>query len=150
MPCPSSLHAPATGGRIAIAVRDPQIGRMIALALRLDGYQPHVFAKGVSVFDEMRCKPAVAAVVDMHLRPVDGLTICWQLCAATAMPVILLLMRDEVAERLQAQQAGARALLLLPFTIDELLACVQAVAPPAKPVDCPPPIAVPDHDATTG
>jgi DNA-binding response OmpR family regulator len=118
---------PVPAGRIAIAVQYPQIGHLLAMALRLNHYDPHLLPAGEPVLEALLREPYAAAIVDVHLRPVDGLTVCHRVRAATSMPVILLLMRDEVPERLRAREVGASALLFLPFLIDELLACVQGV-----------------------
>jgi DNA-binding response OmpR family regulator len=121
----STSSVPALTSRIAIATQEDQIGRLIALALRLSGYTPHLLSEQESALDTLLHEPYAAAIVDVQLAPVDGYTICQKVRAVTSTPIILLLMRDDTPRRIRAQQAGASALLFLPFEIDELLTCVR-------------------------
>lgn len=122
----STPSVPALTSRIAIATQEDQIGRLIALTLRLAGYTPHLLSEQESALDTLLRKPYGAAIVDVQLAPVDGYTICQKVRAVTTTPIILMLMPDDTPRRVQAQQAGASALLYLPFEIDELLTCVRS------------------------
>lgn len=123
-----SSSTPAARGptaRIAIASQEEQIGRLIALTLRLEGYVPHLLLGTEPALDTLLREPYAAAIVDTQLAPVDGYTICRRVRAATHTPVILMLMRDDAPGRIRAQREGASGLLSLPFTVNELLACVR-------------------------
>jgi DNA-binding response OmpR family regulator len=112
---------------IAIAVQDDPIGRLLALSLRLEGYQPHVLPRDGSALATLLREPYAAAIVDVHLTPVDGLTLYQRVRASVSTPIILMLMRDDVPEHIQAQRLGASPLLFLPFALEDLYACVRAV-----------------------
>ena len=61
---------------IVVATYDQAIGRMIVMALRLEGYAPHLYANGQEALEAILHKPCRAAVLDARLGKVDGLTIC--------------------------------------------------------------------------
>jgi DNA-binding response OmpR family regulator len=131
----TSIPPPLAAGRIGIAVQVPAIERLLAMALRLEGFAPRVFADGEHALTELLQEQYAATIVDVHLYPVDVFLVCQHVRAATATPVILMLMRDEVPERIRAAQVGASALLFLPFEIPDLLTCVQSVLRPPETAD---------------
>ena len=112
---------------IAIAVQEDQISRLLALALRLENYQPHILTRDVSVLDTLLREPYAVAIVDAHLTPMDGVTIYERVRDRVSTPVILMMMRDDVRERTRAEQVGAGPILFMPFTMKELFSCVEAV-----------------------
>ena len=63
-----------------------------------------------------------AAVLDIMMPKVDGLTVLRTLRArGSALPVLLLTARDAVADRVDGLDAGADDYLIKPFAMDELL-----------------------------
>lgn len=115
---------------IVVATRDPAIGRVIVMALRLEGYAPHLFDDGEQAWAATLGEPCVAAVLDARLPKVGGITICQSVRATasiSSLPIILLVMRDEATLRAGAQRVGVSACLLMPFAVQELLAAVAAV-----------------------
>jgi two-component system, OmpR family, response regulator ChvI len=113
---------------VVVATRDAAIGRMIAMALRLEGYGPHLFADAEQALAAMVGEPCAAAVLDLRLGKVDGLTVCQRVRASvpvSSMPIILLLTREDTAFlQARGKGLGANAVLFMPFEIRELLAAV--------------------------
>ena len=115
---------------IVIATRDPAIGRMIAMALRFEGYASQVYADGELALGALLATPCAAAVLDARLTKVDGPTLCQRVQATpsvASIPIILLVMRDEPVLQARGRRMGANAFLFLPFAIEELLATIAAV-----------------------
>lgn len=115
---------------VIVATRDPAIGRVIVMALRLDGYAPRLYDDGEQAQEATLGVPCVAAVLDAFLPKVSGITICQSVRAAasiSSLPIILLVMRDEATLRAHAQRVGASVCLIMPFAVQELLAAVAAV-----------------------
>src|SRR5690242_14394142 len=107
---------------IVVATRDPSIGRLVAMALRLDGYAPQVYVDGEHALEALLTAPYAAAVLDARLPKIDGPTLCQRVRATppvASVPIILLVMRDEPARQARGRRLGATAFLYLPFTIEE-------------------------------
>ena len=105
---------------IVVATRDPAIGRVIVMALRLEGYAPDLFDDGEQAWEATLGEPCVAAVLDARLPKVGGITICQSVRATasiSSLPIILLVMRDEATLRAGAQRVGVSACLLMPFAV---------------------------------
>jgi DNA-binding response OmpR family regulator len=115
---------------VVVATRDATIGRMISMALRLEGYGPHLFEDGEQALEAVVGEPCAAAVLDLRLGKVDGLTICQRVRANESLsPValILLMMReDEAVLQTRGQHLRVNAVFTMPFEIRELLAAVAA------------------------
>lgn len=115
--------------KIAVATSYAPLGRFIALALKVEGYQPHLYMDGEQALASLLCQPHDAAILDADLTKVTGLEICQRLRALTSIPVVLLLMRGELSQQSQGRHVGASAFLFIPFGVEELLVCIDAVLP---------------------
>jgi DNA-binding response OmpR family regulator len=120
---------PATPATIVVAASYPPLGRFIALALRLDGYEPHLLADGAGALAYLLSQPFAAAILDVELSRVDGFTVCQRVRAVSSAPIILVLPQDGRSHHVHARSVGASAVLSLPCGVEELLACVQALVP---------------------
>jgi DNA-binding response OmpR family regulator len=117
--------------RVLVATRDAPLGRMIGMALQLQGYSPHVYSDGQLALDVLVTEPFTAAVLDVHLPTVDGFAVCARVRAsastASSVPIVLLLLQEDVTlwqgqrERLQLNAAVS-----IPFQLPDLLAAVAA------------------------
>jgi DNA-binding response OmpR family regulator len=114
---------------IAVATAYAPLGRFIRLALTVEGYQPHLFADGAQALEFLHHQSFDAAVLDADLAKVDGFAICQHIRTFSSAPVVLLLMRGEVRQRVRGSQVGASAFLFIPFGVDELLGCLVPVLP---------------------
>jgi DNA-binding response OmpR family regulator len=121
---------------VIVATRDPAIGRMIAMALRLEGYLPRLYADGEQALEALRTSPAAAAILDLHLAKAGGAGLCRRIRSSafsSSVPIILLMMQeDEALLRAWEQPAGIKAILCLPFELRELLTAVAAAAPTSR------------------
>jgi DNA-binding response OmpR family regulator len=127
----STLPAP-----VVVAVRDAALGRMIAMALRLEGYAPHLFTEGQQALEFLLVEPCAAAVLDAHLPTMDGVAICEHMRASSAavspVPIILLLLEEDALEEdATTWQTGQPhlqldAVFFIPFQIRDLVAAVAA------------------------
>jgi DNA-binding response OmpR family regulator len=116
---------PSPSHKIVVAISYPPIARFIALALRLEGHEPLLFADGEKALAYLLEHPFDVALVDGELARVDGFTICQRVRAASSPPIILVLMYAGHSQRAHARRVGANAVLYLPCGTEELLACVH-------------------------
>ena len=99
-PSPNDVTEVSTPPRsVMVATRDAALGRMIAMALRVQGRQPHLYSNGQQTLDALLAEPYTAALLDSHLPTVDGFTICERVRASTstasAVPIVLLLLQED-------------------------------------------------------
>jgi len=126
------------GFRILTIEDDAAIRRGIVDALTFAGYDVIQAADGIE-----GCAAAIAReydllLLDMVLPGRDGLEILRQVRnARPTLPVIILSARGEERDRIAGLKAGADDYVVKPFSVDELLARVEAVLrrSPARPTD---------------
>ncbi len=117
--------------KIVVAMTDPPIARFIAPALQLDGYEPQVLADGEQVLTAALTESVAAVVLERGLAKRDEFDICARLRAASSLPIVLVLQREEAYLQPHAQERGATACLVLPFDVEELLRCIRGLLPQA-------------------
>jgi two-component system, OmpR family, KDP operon response regulator KdpE len=66
-------------------------------------------------------------VLDLNLPALDGLSVCRQLRVRGPVPILVLSVREDEADKVAALDLGADDYLTKPFGIDELLARVRAL-----------------------
>lgn len=114
--------------RILVVEDDPKIASFVVKGLRQSGYAVDLSADG----DEAQVMAGTvnydAAVVDIMLPGMDGLTLVQRMRrAGVKTPVIFLSAKATVEDRVRGLQAGADDYLTKPFAFSELLARVQAL-----------------------
>ena len=115
--------------RVLVVEDDPSIAGFVAGGLRQEGYAVDVADNGVDGLDLARANPYDAAVVDVMLPRLDGLSLVTALRrAGTTVPVLFLSARHSVDDRVKGLQTGGDDYLTKPFAFPELLARVQALA----------------------
>jgi DNA-binding response OmpR family regulator len=114
--------------RILIAEDDNVIAEFVAQGLREAGYAVEVVANGQEALKKALDGGYDAAVMDVMLPGLDGLSAIEQLRAKhIAMPVLILSARHTVDDRVRGLQAGGDDYLTKPFAFAELLARLQAL-----------------------
>jgi two-component system OmpR family response regulator len=114
--------------RILVAEDDPVIANFVAQGLREAGYAVEVAATGTAGLRLALDSGFDAAVVDVMLPGLDGLSLIEQLRARRVeTPVLILSARHSVDDRVKGLQAGGDDYLTKPFAFAELLARVQAL-----------------------
>jgi two-component system, OmpR family, response regulator len=114
--------------RILVVEDDEKIASFIVNGLRQSGYAADHCADGESALGLAQTVGYDAAVVDLMLPKLDGLSLIQQLRANKIhTPVIILSARASVDDRISGLQAGGDDYLTKPFAFSELLARVQAL-----------------------
>jgi len=114
--------------RILLAEDEKRIADDIAVALRASGYAVDIFGDGEEAWFRGGTEDYDAAVLDLGLPRLDGLTLLkrWR-AEGRAFPVLVLTARGAWPERVEGIDAGADDYLPKPFEMDELLARLRAV-----------------------
>jgi len=114
--------------RILVVEDDPKIASFVAGGLRQHGFAVDPARDGDEALALVATTAYDAAVVDVMLPRLDGLSLVRRLRAArNALPVLFLSARSSVDDRIGGLQAGGDDYLTKPFAFSELLARVQAL-----------------------
>ena len=114
--------------RILVAEDDPVIADFLAQGLREAGYAVDVASTGTEGLRLASGGGYDAAVIDVMLPGLDGLSLIEQLRAKKVQtPVLILSARHSVDDRVKGLQAGGDDYLTKPFAFAELLARLQAL-----------------------
>lgn len=124
--------------RILTIEDDAAIRRGIVDALRFAGYQPHEANRGDDGLAMGLSGPFDLILLDLVLPGRDGIEVLQQVRRVhPTLPVIILTARGEEADRVRGLREGADDYVVKPFSVNELLARVEAVLrrSPARPLD---------------
>ncbi len=114
--------------RILVVEDDEKIASFVVKGLKQAGYAVDHSADGERALALAVTVPYDAAVVDLMLPKLDGLSLIQQLRAkGTRLPVLILSARASVDDRVKGLQAGGDDYLTKPFAFSELLARIQAL-----------------------
>jgi two-component system OmpR family response regulator len=115
--------------RILVIEDDAKIAELVVKGLRQVGYEAEHAADGKMGLDRLREPGWDAAVVDIMLPFIDGLTLV-QSARQTGVttPIIFLSAKRELDDRIRGLQAGGDDYLVKPFAFSELHARIQALA----------------------
>jgi two-component system OmpR family response regulator len=114
--------------RILVVEDDPKIASFVANGLKQSGFAVDRFGDGEAGLMAAATNPYDAAVLDIMLPKLDGLSLVRQLRKDNPrMPVIFLSAKAGVEDRIKGLQSGADDYLTKPFAFSELLARIQAL-----------------------
>lgn len=114
--------------RVLVVEDDGKIASFVVNGLRQSGFAVDHAADGEQGLALARTVNYDAAVLDLMLPKLDGLSLLRQLRADRALtPVLILSARASVDDRVKGLQAGGDDYLTKPFAFSELLARVQAL-----------------------
>jgi two-component system, OmpR family, response regulator len=114
--------------RILVIEDDRSIAEFVSAGLRQEGFAVDVADNGVEGLDLAQNQPYAAAVIDVMLPRLDGLSLVTALRrAGVKTPVLFLSARHSVDDRVKGLQTGGDDYLTKPFAFPELLARVQAL-----------------------
>ena len=114
--------------RILIIEDEPQLARHVSRALERHGHCPSVQHDGAEGLRAALSELPDLVVLDLNLPGLDGVSLLHQLRQAKSTArVLILTARSDVEHRVKGLKAGADDYLTKPFSIDELVARVEAL-----------------------
>ncbi len=114
-------------GRVALIIDDEkQIRRLLRLALERADHQVYEAATGQSGLDEIVYRRPDIVLLDLGLPDMEGVKVLRRLREWSDVPVLILSVRDDAEEKVEALDAGADDYVTKPFDTAELLARVRA------------------------
>jgi len=114
--------------RILVVEDDKKIASFVVNGLKQSGFAVDHSVDGEDALFRAQTIPYDAAVVDLMLPKLDGLSLIPQLRQkGVRMPMLILSAKASVDDRVRGLQAGGDDYLTKPFAFSELLARVQAL-----------------------
>lgn len=119
-------HESAEKSKILIVDDEPQIIRVLRMALIANGYTVRDAPDGnaaLRVFEEWHPN---LIVTDLSMPGLSGIELCRQIRQDSTVPIIVLSVRDQEKTKVQALDGGADDYVTKPFQANELLARVRS------------------------
>ena len=113
--------------RILVVDDEEQIRRALQRALAARGYQVEVAVDGEDALSTFGAFTPDVVVLDLNLPGIDGLEVTRWLRSWSQVPILVLSVREDEADKVAALDLGADDYLTKPFGVPELLARVRAL-----------------------
>ena len=129
MPDPTDPMSPTSAppARVLVIDDEPQIRKFLDISLRAQGYRVALAANGEDGLIALATQGADLVILDLGLPDKDGHEVLKELREWSQVPVIMLTVRADEAEKVAALDAGANDYVTKPFGIQELMARVRAM-----------------------
>lgn len=121
--------------RVLVVEDEPQISRALTINLKARDYEVVTAGTGRDALDAAARDKPDAVLLDLGLPDMDGVDVVRGLRGWTAVPILILSVRDTERDKVDALDAGADDYVTKPFGIDELLARLRAALRRAGPRD---------------
>lgn len=121
--------------RILVVDDEPQIRRALGINLRARGYEVATADDGEEALELAARHHPDAVVLDLGLPGIDGVEVIRGLRGWSHVPIVVLSVRDQEADKVAALDAGADDYVAKPFGMDELLARLRAALRRGTPAD---------------
>ncbi len=113
--------------RILIVDDDPEIRQLLVDYLLRQGFEAVPARNGREMWQALERHAIDLVVLDLMLPDADGLALCRDLRARSALPVLMLTARGEEADRIVGIEMGADDYLVKPFSPRELVARIKGI-----------------------
>lgn len=111
---------------ILVVDDEPQITRVLRTALTAQGYEIRVANDGEMALEIMKDWAPHLIITDLSMPQLDGVQLCRRVRAVSQVPILILSVRDQERQKIEALDAGADDYVTKPFSMNELLARVRA------------------------
>jgi DNA-binding response OmpR family regulator len=101
--------------------------QLITVNLRASGYRVVSASDGATALARAEHEEPLLMLLDVMLPDMDGYEVCRRVREFSTVPIIMLTAKAEVSHKVTGLAAGADDYVTKPFSVEELLARVQAV-----------------------
>ena len=115
-----------SGGRVLVVDDDPQIRRVLKVALTGQGFEVDDAKNGEEALEKLREPRFDLVLLDINMPGMSGLDVCRAVRATSEVAIIMLTVRDSEADTVEALDAGADDYVTKPFKPSELSARIRA------------------------
>ncbi len=114
------------GLRVLVVDDEKAIRRYLHAALNAQGYTVYEANNGNDTLTMAAANPPDLIILDLGLPDMDGVEVTRQLREWTNTPIIILSVREQESDKIEALDAGADDYLTKPFSTSELMARMRA------------------------
>ena len=115
-----------SAGKVLVVDDEPQIRRVLRVILAGQNYEVLEARSGESALDRFREFLPDLVLLDLNMPGMSGLETCRAIRETSEVPIIVLTVRQEEEEKVDALDAGADDYVTKPFGKKELLARIRA------------------------
>jgi two-component system KDP operon response regulator KdpE len=115
-----------SAGLILVVDDDPQIRRVMRVALTGQGYEVDDARSGEEALDKVRERRVDLVLLDLNMSGMGGLEACRMLRTHSEIPIIVVTVKDSEADTIAALDAGADDYVTKPFSMPSLSARIRA------------------------
>jgi two-component system OmpR family response regulator len=116
------------GERLLLVDDEDNLRSMLEAALRYEGFDVHAAASGRDALDVVEDQSPDLIVLDVMMPDLDGFEVCRRLRNdGVKTPVLFLTARDGTDDKVRGLTLGGDDYLVKPFSLEELVARVNAV-----------------------
>jgi two-component system KDP operon response regulator KdpE len=115
-----------SAGRILVVDDDPQIRRVLKVTLSGQGFEVDDAKNGDVALEKVRDARFDLVLLDINMPGMSGLDVCREIRAGSEIAIIMLTVRDNEADTVEALDAGADDYVTKPFKPTELSARIRA------------------------
>lgn len=117
-----------TKTRVLIVDDEPNIRDLLATSLRFAGYEIQTAANGTAAVAAVTESEPDIILLDVMLPDMNGFSVTKKLrSAGVQAPILFLTARDEVEDKITGLTVGGDDYLTKPFSLDEVVARIQAI-----------------------
>ena len=115
-----------SAGRILVADDDPQIRRVMRVTLTGQTYEVDDVTTGEAALEKLRERRFDLVLLDINMPGMGGLEACRLIRLHSDIAIIMLTVRDDESDKVEALDAGADDYVTKPFKSSELSARIRA------------------------
>ena len=118
---------PSLNGSILVTDDDPELRRVLRRTLDALGFDVAESANGEQALQELEARPFDAVLLDINMPGMGGVAACREIRKRSPRQQILMLtVRDQETDKIEALDAGADDYITKPFSIPELAARLRS------------------------
>jgi two-component system KDP operon response regulator KdpE len=114
-------------GRVLVVDDEDQIRRAVGRALSSRGFLVEQAEDGEQALAAATAFDPDLVVLDLNMPVLDGFAVCRELRRTNTVPILVLSVREDASDKVEALDLGADDYLTKPFSVDELMARVRAL-----------------------
>jgi DNA-binding response OmpR family regulator len=117
----------AAAALVYVVEDDPEVARLVTMALRDFGFACEAFGDGAGVLRRLQLEQPDLCIVDLGLPDMDGMELVREIARRCTCGVLVLTGRGHTVDRVMALEGGGDDYVVKPFEPRELVARVRSI-----------------------